>query len=296
MAQIESPNTSPSPALVLALRQVLRPLVRVMLAQGITLPFLTELLKSLLVEVAEQDFRIGNKPVTDSRVSLLSGVHRKDVNRLRRTGPAAHDKVPSAVSLGGQLAAQWLGNPLYVDEQGQPKALARYISEAGAQSFEGLVAGVNSDIRSRVVLDEWLRLGVVHMDEQRRVCLNTQAFVPAKGFDEKAFYFGHNLHDHAAAAAHNLLGQEPPFMERSVHYSKLSSQSVGLLAAQAQELGMQALLAVNKTAMELEKLDAASPDAAQQRMTLGVYFYSQSAKPEPVPAMPTEESDHEPQS
>jgi hypothetical protein len=295
MSQTESHHTSPSPALVRALRQVLRPLVRVMLAQGITLPYMTELLKSLLVEVAEQDFRIDGKSVTDSRVSLLSGVHRKDVNRLRRIDPADHDKVPSVVSLGGQLAAQWLGNPLYVDAQGQPKPLARYISEAGAQSFEGLVAGVNSDIRSRVVLDEWLRLGVVHMDEQRRVCLNTQAFVPAKGFDEKAFYFGHNLHDHAAAAAHNLLGQEPPFMERSVHYSGLSTQSVALLAAQSQELGMQALLAVNKTAMEREKLDAASPDTARQRMTLGVYFYSQPAQPEATQAAPKEEPDHESQ-
>jgi hypothetical protein len=295
MSQTENHHASPSPALVRALRQVLRPLVRVMLAQGITLAYVTELFKSLLVEVAEQDFRIDGKPVTDSRVSLLSGVHRKDVNRLRRVDPAAHDKVPSVVSLGGQLVAQWLGNPLYLDEQGQPRPLLRYISEGGAQSFEGLVSGVNSDIRSRVVLDEWLRLGVVHMDEQRRVCLNTQAFVPAKGFDEKAFYFGHNLHDHAAAAAHNLLGQEPPFMERSVHYSGLSARSVALLAAQSQELGMQALLAVNKTAMELEKLDAASPDTAHQRMTLGVYFYSQPDQPEPAQAAPTEDPDHESQ-
>jgi Family of unknown function (DUF6502) len=295
MSQTESHHTSPSPALVRALRQVLRPLVRVILAQGITLAYVTELLKSLLVEVAEQDFRIDGKPVSDSRVSLLSGVHRKDVNRLRRVDPAAHEKVPSVVSLGGQLVAQWLGNPLYLDDQGQPKPLPRYISEGGAQSFEGLVSGVNSDIRSRVVLDEWLRLGVVHMDEQRRVCLNTQAFVPAKGFDEKAFYFGHNLHDHASAAAHNLLGQEPAFMERSVHYSGLSAQSVALLAAQSQELGMQALLAVNKTAMELEKLDAVSLDTAHQRMTLGVYFYSQSVQPTPMQAAPTEEPDHEPQ-
>ncbi len=295
MAQPDTHHASPSPAFVQALRQVLRPLVRVMLAQGITFPYLSELLKSLMVEVADQNFRLGDKPPTDSRVSLLTGVHRKDVNRLRSAGPAADEKMHSVVSLGAQLVAQWLGNPLYLDEQGQPKPLPRYISEAGATSFEGLVMGVNSDIRSRVVLDEWMRLGVVHLDDERRVCLNTQAFVPAKGFDEKAFYFGHNLHDHAAAAAHNLLGQEPPFMERSVHYSGLSAQTIEQLAAQSKELGMQALLAVNKTAMEQEKLDAAG-DATGQRMTFGIYFYAEPHQAEPGVAAPPKGADDETQS
>lgn len=109
----DSPPTSAPPALVKALRQALRPLLRVMLARGITLPYLMELIKALLVEVAERDFRLDGKPVTDSRVSLLSGVHRKDVSRLRRENDAAADDVdraPPVVSLGAQLVAQWLGD------------------------------------------------------------------------------------------------------------------------------------------------------------------------------------------
>lgn len=297
MSQSESPHASPSPVLVQALSKVLRPLVRVMLAQGITFAYAAELLKSLMVEVADQNFRLDGKPPTDSRVSLLSGVHRKDVNRLRNVQTAANAdvKMPSIVSLGAQLVAQWLGNPQYQDAQGQPKPLPRYISEGGVASFEGLVMGVNSDIRSRVVLDEWLRLSVVHLDDERRVCLNTQAFVPAKGFDEKAFYFGHNLHDHAAAAAHNLLGQAPPFMERSVHYSGLSAQTIEQLAAQSKELGMQALLAVNKTAMEREKVDALD-DSTGQRMTFGVYFYVEPQQSHPVVGTPIKDAHDDPPS
>ena len=140
-----------------------------------------------------------------------------------------------------------------------------------------------------MVLDEWLRLGVVNIDDQRRVCLNTQAFVPARGFDEKAFYFGHNLHDHAAAAAHNLLGQEPPFLERSLHFNDLSAGAVAELAAQSKKLGMQALVAVNKAAVAREAREkdaenaATAADAALaeplQRMTFGIYFYTEPAAP-----------------
>lgn len=282
MPSPESPSSpTPSPALVLALRRALRPLVRLMVSRGVTYPYLAELLKGLFVDVADKEFRISAKAPTDSRVSLVTGVHRKDVSRLREELDTSAETVPSVVSLGAQLVAVWMGSERYLDESGKPRPLPRFISEGGEVSFEALVASVNSDIRSRVVLDEWLRLGVVRFDEERRVCLNAEAFVPAEGFDEKAFYLGHNLHDHAAAAAHNLLGGKPPFLERSVHYDGLTPETIALLARQSEELGMKALLAVNKTAMTAEEKDAAQPAAPdkqnRQRMTFGIYFYAEAS-------------------
>ncbi len=276
MSNPDVPAATPSPALVLALRRVLRPLVKLMLARGITFPYLAELLKKLFVEVAVQDFRIEAKLPSDSRVNLVTGVHRKDVSRLRQSLDGGQEIVPSVVSLGAQLVAVWMGSPQYLDDAGQPIALPRFFSEGGEISFEGLVASVNSDIRSRVVLDEWMRLGVVGFDGEKRICLNTQAFVPTDGFDEKAFYFGHNLHDHAAASVHNLSGARPPFMDRSVHYNELSTASIEALAKAAQEQGMKALVAINKNAMAAEVIDKAG-STERQRMTFGVYFYSAPA-------------------
>jgi hypothetical protein len=275
----ESTSAMPQAALVQALRRVLQPLVRLMLAKGITFQYLSELLKSVYVEVAERDFRIEDKPPTDSRISLMSGVHRKDVSRLRAELQAEQPAAPSVVTLGANLVAVWLGTPTYLDGAGQPLALARYRSEGGECSFEALVASVNSDIRSKVVLDEWLRLGIVRIDEERRVCLNADAFVPSEGFDEKAFYFGHNLHDHLAAAAHNLQGLQPAFMDRSVHCDALQASSVQALSRQALELGMKALLALNKSAVQAEQADAAAPAETAQRITFGVYFYTEPSQP-----------------
>jgi hypothetical protein len=288
-------TATPSPALVLALRRVLRPLVKLMLARGVTFPYLAELLKALFVEVADKEFRIGVKPSTDSRVSLVTGVHRKDVSRLRQNLHSSIETVPSVVSLGAQLVALWLGSPRYLNDDGSPKPLPRFVSEGGELSFEGLVASVNSDIRSRVVLDEWHHLGVVHFDDERRVCLNAEAFVPAEGFDEKAFYLGHNLHDHAAAAAHNLLGAQPAFLERCVHYDALSPGSIELLARQSEEFGMKTLLALNKSALAAEQKDAGDT-TPRQRMTFGIYFYSEpsdagtGSPPDGAATSPTGES------
>jgi hypothetical protein len=275
---------APSQALIHAVRQVLYPLARLLLGQGVTYPQLAELVKTVLVEAADREFRIAGKSQTDSRVSLISGVHRKDVRRLRAAPANGNNVTARSVSLGAQLVAAWTGLRRFRDKQGHPLPLPRLASQGGGTSFEALVERVSKDIRSRAVLDELLRLGVVHMDEQDRAVLNVEAFVPRSGFDEKLHYFGHNLRDHVAAAAHNVLGAGEPLLERSVHYDALSEESILELAALAEKGGMEAVQSLNRRAIELEERDAVST-TQKHRFTFGIYFFRAPA----ADAKPTED-------
>ena len=277
----------PPPPVIAALQGILRPLIRFLLGHGITYPLLSDLLKATYVEVARSEFTIAGKPQTDSRISLLTGVHRKDVKRLvqqeeKGVAPAA------GVGLGSQLVARWLGHRDYLNPAGEPLPLARLASEGGDKSFESLVESVSKDIRSRVILDEWLRLGIAQLDSQDRVCLNVAAFVPERGFEEKLDYFRQNIHDHMAAAVHNLSGLQPPFFERSVFYDQLAAPSVEELRNLAADAGMQALQTINRRAMTLEQRDADGGAEAALRINYGVYFY---AEPRILPPMNSEHTD-----
>ncbi|MFG0500464.1 DUF6502 family protein [Pseudomonas sp. YQ_13] len=268
------------PSMLSALRRVMRPLVRLMLRKGVTYTMFTDLLKEVFVDVAHREFRLNDTAPTDSRISLLTGVHRKDVRRLRNEGDTARATLPDNITLGAQLVNVWTNTPPFCSAPGQARALARLASVGGDCSFDALVARVSTDIRGRVVLDEWLRLGVVRLDEQDCVHLEAQAFVPQKGFDEKAAYFGHNLHDHACAAVHNLSGEGQPFFERSVHYDALSPASVEHLRDVVAKDGMQTLLAFSRLAAELESVD--EPGIEQrQRITVGLYFYTEATDSDP---------------
>lgn len=266
---------TPSSALVSAVRHLLRPLVKLLLTHSITYPFLSDLLKSIYVEVATEEFRLQGKPQTDSRISLLSGIHRKDVKQLR-PDRSLEQTLPLSASLSAKLVKLWTSDPQRLDETGRHRPLPRLMSEGGG-SFEGLVNSVSKDIRSRVILDEWLRTGVAKIDAEGRVCLNTEPTFKVCDLDEKAFYLGQNLHDHLCAASHNLEGQQPPQLEGSIQCNKLTTASITELDALAKELGMQFLDAIHKRANELEAQDASNPDA-RQRMNLGIYFYSADAK------------------
>ena len=247
--------------------------MRLLIERSIPLPFVTELLRGLYVEVAVKEFPVEGKRQTDSRVNLLTGVHRKDVKRLRAQRHPGFD-TPRGVSLGAQLITRWTTEREYVDARGAALPLPRLGGDREGPSFEGLVRSVNTDIRPRVVLDEWLRLGIVHIDDEDRVCLNVQAFLPAEGSEEMAYFFGRNVHDHLAAAAHNVLGRPSPFLERSVYYNNLDQSSVEKLNALAKERGMEVLRELNTLARKLQRKDSGTTGATR-RMNFGVYFFSE---------------------
>jgi hypothetical protein len=255
-----------------AIKRVLKPIVKLMLANNLTYPFAIDVIKGLFVEVADKDFAMPNKQQTDSRISLISGVHRKDVRRLRDYQPDVDEVMPDNVSLGSQVIAQWNANPKYLNEIGAPKALPRFAADNPDESFEGLVRSLTTDIHPRAVLDEWLRLGIATVDADSFVHLTSDMFVPQEGFEEKAFYFGHNLHDHAQAATSNVIGQEASFFERCVHYDELSQSSIDVIAEFAKKHSMKVLRGVNKVADVAAFNDKTNPEA-KIRMTYGVYFY-----------------------
>ncbi|MFQ5625372.1 MAG: DUF6502 family protein [Methyloligellaceae bacterium] len=255
-----------------ALHRLLRPLVRVLIAQGITFPSLSRLLKHVYVEVAQDDFPVPGKPQTDSRINLLTGVHRKDIKALRERRRGADAPSP-VLSRNAHLIALWTGAPDYIDGRGRPRPLPRHAALDGGPSFESLVESVSTDIRARAVLDEWLRQGLARVDEDDLVHLDMAAFVPNEDFADLAYYFGRNLRDHIAASSHNLLGAEPAMLERAVYYEKLSPHSVEELAALSRELGSDALVKLNQKAFELAGQDKDAPDATE-RMTFGVYFFT----------------------
>lgn len=276
----QMPESKLRSVLLAAIHSVLRPLVRIMLAHEITLPTAIELLKRVFVEVAEHDFGLDSKGSTDSRISLITGVHRKDVKRLRGL-PQVDADLPPKVSLSAQIVATWITDRQWLDDAGKPRPLPRLSRHGGENSFETLVASVSQDIRPRSVLDEWLRLGVVQITDADEVALMTNAFVPKEGLEEKLAYYGHNLGDHAAAAADNVLGIGQPWFERSVHHGALTAAQVEQLRPQAAELGMQMLATLHNRANELRQDGPNDGEDGKKRFTCGIYFYSADASESP---------------
>jgi len=260
----------PPAALLQAVHKILRPLIRGFIRFGLTYPALSDILKRTYVQIVREEFQISpEKPASDSRITLLTRVHRKDVRKFREQ-PEVPPLSLSDISLTAQVIARWLGDKSLLDADGKPKPLPR--TGTNDLSFETLIRATSKDMHPRAILDELLQSGAVTLDDKDQVHLNTKAYLPEKDFDNLSFYYGLNLHDHIAASTHNLSGNPDPFLDRCVHYSGLSHKSVKELELLSRKLGMEALLTLNTKAQELEAIDHDVTDA-NHRMTFGVYFY-----------------------
>jgi hypothetical protein len=282
-------------------KTVFRPIARLLIARGVTLPAVVAALKEVLVEVAARDFRLDGKAASDSRVSLLTGVHRKDVRAIRAGAPPL--SAPRPGGLGATVIGRWLAGRDTTDADGHPRPLPRQAA-AGTPSFEALAAGASTDLRPRTVLDELLRLGLVAHDEATdTVRLLAEGYVPAGGGAEALGFFERNLHDHLAAAVANLLAgpDERRFLERAVYYNALPPEDVDRLEAEARTLALAALRHLNSLALERQQAAAAAAAAAsasaaaggaqraRERFRFGVFFYREpmaEAPPPPPPSPP----------
>ncbi len=283
-----SHQTEPPRAVLIALRAILRPLVRFLIRHQIQHGYLSNLLKSLYIEVAETDFQLDRKRVTLSRLSLLTGIHRREAKRIREQ-VADEGGPPFSITLGAQIIARWMGEAPWLDDEGKPRVLPREASEQAAPSFHELVRSVSVDLHPRSILDEWIRLGLVDCGDDDQVSLRSAGFVPAKGFDEKAHFIGRNVRDHMNAAFANLDSDAPPFLERSTYYGSLPAGSVPELSRLAREAGQEALVRVNDRARAIKQ--GATSGGDRRRVNFGVYFFEEEAVRDECDEAPDERDD-----
>lgn len=278
----ENPDSTPSgaglpePALAAqALSQLLRPLARLMIDHGVQLPAMLELLKSALVDEAQEAYALDHKGSSDTRIALLTGVHRKDVRRLREA-PHLAQEPSNMLPLAASVVARWISDPRFLNTDQSPRLLARTPGRgtAGEPDFTALVSEISRDLGARSVLDELVRLGVVERRDDGMVALRVSGFVPQDGRGESFYFLTANLADHLSTSVHNLKpGQTGPLMlEQSAFAQGLSADQAGQLHALARRLWAKTLQQFLQTAAVAEQRSAASGDESH-RVRFGVYFY-----------------------
>jgi len=277
MTNISDPIAQKERILAKALTSMLKPLVRLLIQQNITYVGLQTLLKRTFVEVADTSFRLPGKKQTDSRISLLTAVHRADVKRIRAEIDTAPSEKEIKASLSAQMMSVWLGHQAFLDEKGRPAPLYRQASQ-GSPNFEELVWSVSKDKHPRSILDEWLSQGVVSILENGQIQLNERGYVPEEDFEEKLFFAGKNIGSHLSVVAHNLENQTPPMFDRAIYYKGLTADAVLKLEAMAKEKMMTVLTELNQQASQMQVQDK-DTDLATHEMHLGVYFQRDETPP-----------------
>jgi hypothetical protein len=254
------------------LRYLLRRLVRISIGSGITYQAFCKVLRAVYFEVGQEFEPVKGKPNSDSRISLLTGLPRREVRSLRESPPEALAPAPSIERL---VMDAWSSKLDFLDEQGQMLPLPRTARQGGARSFEKLVEGISKDIRARALLDEWLRQGHVILDDNDRVVVaGVRPASRIEGALGAGLLTGEMASDLLDGFERSyLLGQPVTGYAFQVSYGhRLTDESAQLICSMALREGAQFANRINRLIVERETLDAKHPDA-HRRVTAGYLAY-----------------------
>jgi hypothetical protein len=265
-------------ALAAAVRSILRPLVRILLRNGVPLWTLVEYAKQIYVDVASSEFGVPGRKPSVSRVSLLTGLTRKEVSRLWEQGESAG--VDSArYDRAARVVSGWVRSRGYQDARGEPAELS---FEGGRKSFSELVRRFGADVPPRALLDELVQAGAVERTAADRLRLRTRAYVPRTDDAQKLGILGADVADLIASVDHNIV--QPPeraFFQRKVAYDRLVAECLPELRERAARRGQTLLEALDEF-MSAHDRDT-NPDvqgSGRHRAVLGIYYYEEPVGPE----------------
>jgi len=260
--------------LIRAVRSILRPLVRQMIAHGFTFPAFNRLAKEVYLEVGTRHFALSFKKQTDSRVALVTGITRKEIGQIRR-GQARPfvEAVHLDYGLATRVIGRWVTEKAYLDAASVPRTLP-YETDPGAGSFVGLVDEVGGDIPPRAVLDELLRVGAVALTPDGEVELLERAYIPARGTEEKLAILGADATELIEAIAHNI--EHPAtdaFLQRKVYYDHIGADALNELRQKVRAAGSTFVQEMNRLLAAYDRdRNPDAPGGARKRAVVGIYY------------------------
>lgn len=258
-----------STILFAALRRLLRPLVRILLDRGIAFDRFAELARGVYVEVAEREFGLEGRKQTVSRISVLTGLTRKEVVRIREMTLPEDVEGRAHFNRAARVVTGWLQeHPMEGTASG-----AAPLPLEGPGSFAEVVRKYSGDMPVRAVLDELVRVGAVRL-RGAEVELVYRHYIPPFGETRKLAYLGEDVGDLIATIGHNLTAQPGATrFQRKVFYDNVPVESLPALRELARVKGEAVL---DELAREMSRHDRdVNPGAAgtgRMRTVIGIYY------------------------
>ena len=265
----DTPSTKS--AIALASQHLLRPLVRLLLRNGIAFDDFAQVARSVYAEVAREEFTPDGKRPTDSRVAILTGLTRKEVRRLRdeATNP---EESPSwgGAHRATRVLSGWFQDPDFTNADGEPSDLNL---KDDTQGFPALVRRYSGDMPTSAMLAELERVHAVRRIGKHTVRLLSRSYVPDSGDPEGIRMLGSATHDLLETIDTNLSrdADTKPLFQRVVFNNRVDAKMAPLFRRMTNEQGQQFLEMLDDWLATHELPEGQAGDRV--RLGVGVYLF-----------------------
>lgn len=261
--------------LLAAYSKLLRPLIRILLRHGITYAELSEVVKRVYVQTAAQEFKVPGKKMSKARIAIVTGLTRKEVQRISNIKTEGKYKNKANASRIGRVLSGWHTDPDFTGPYGMPLEL-RYDSDMPEDvTFVKLVQRFSGDMTPRAMLDELVRVGAVIETDQNWFKAVRREYVPnllAPNFLERV---GSGVHNFATTIETNMQKEAPGkgLFERYVwRPGGIKRSDLPAFNQYIREKGQGLLDEIDNWLSKLEPPDEGDPEDVVNT-GLGIYHY-----------------------
>ena len=261
-------------ALKEAAQTILRPLVRVLLRNGIPYGAFAEMARRAYVEVAEKDFALPDKKQTVSRISTLTGLTRKEVTRIQATEVPSTAEDHERYHRPARVIGGWVRSKAYQDRRGHPADLPM---DGETKSFAALVREFSGDIPVRAIGDELERVGAIEILPNAHVRLLTRAYIPRGDQADKIGILGADVADLIRTIDHNLTSppDEAQF-QRRVSYDNIPREALPELKKALSRKAQSCLESLDRTLASVDRdRNPRIKGAGRARTGIGIYYFEE---------------------
>lgn len=256
---------------------ILRPLARLFIAHGVKYAAAEAVLKQAFLEAGENELKRANIKSNISRVSVTTGLHRRDVKRL---GELPKEQLPDAGdqgsfgkstrSLASEVYLRWSTDPAYQNASGSLPLRA----QKGQISFETLARAASSDAHPRSMLEELRRLGLVRVDKENNCAeLRSGGFVPLYEQSELVGLLGENVSAHIETAVANVVDDGTRYLEQSICEDQLSDKAIEKISRLSRDIWGKASKRLVPALTEARQTDQTEENNGYQ-LRVGMYLYT----------------------
>jgi len=231
----------------------------------------SDLARRAYVDVATDDFKVEGRKQSNSRISTITGLSRKEVKRLQELEEENDDELIQKYNRAARVVYGWVHDEAY-QKDGTAISL---MFDSGDLSFSGLVKAYSGDVPPRAVLDELIRVGVVEVDDNELIHLVSRAYIPKTGVNEKIHYLGTDVSALLNTMDRNIyLPELSPFFQRKVYYDNLPDEAVEEIKQMINTNGQKLLEQIDiKMAKHDRDSSPESKGSGKNAIGVGLYYF-----------------------
>jgi len=268
-----------------AILRLMKPVVRLLLKHNVPFGTFAELIKHTYVQVAQETLSLPGKKLSDSRISVITGIPRKDIKRYAEKPDRDDQDIFREHNRAARVLTGWIQDTHFNDGDRRPLDLPME-AEEGEPSFTTLVQKYSGGIPPRAILDECLRIEAVRPIEDQRLRLVSFGYLPSRDELDQIQVLSREVADFLDCIDHNLRSKlEDSYLQLSVRCDNLPQECLDRLRKESGERGRKLL---QDLAGSISRFDRDQNDTVfgtgKHRVVMGVYYYQEEVKDDADPS------------